>query len=112
MLFEQAQSELELIIRHIEILTEVANSGPVGILKLSELTGMQPHKVRYSLRILEQNNLIEPTRQGAILGDNVSKFIESSDLEYEKLAELIQDIKKSEKKMIEAFKQNSDESEF
>ena len=38
----------------------------MGIIKLSELTNYPQHMVRYSLRILEQDDLIEPSPQGAV----------------------------------------------
>lgn len=111
MLFEQANNELDLIIRHIEVLTEVVKSGPVGILRLAEATDMQPHKVRYSLRILEQNGLIEPSRQGAIPGSRVLEFIKTADFEYETLTEMIEKIKVAEQKMAKLYDEVYDSSE-
>jgi predicted transcriptional regulator len=41
-------------------------SGPIGIMKLSLETGIPDHLVRYSLHVLEQQGLIEPSTQGAV----------------------------------------------
>ncbi|WNY23562.1 hypothetical protein MmiHf6_08710 [Methanimicrococcus hongohii] len=89
MLFDQARNELELIDRHTQVLKIVIENGPVGILKLSEMTGMQAHKVRYSLRILEQNNLIKASPQGAIAGDGVEEFLTTANENFRELKELL-----------------------
>ena len=46
-----------------------------GIIKLSELTKHPQHMVRYSLRILEQEGLIEPSPHGAVTTDVIKKAI-------------------------------------
>jgi predicted transcriptional regulator len=75
MLFDQVNKELELSQRHLEVLKVVVERGPIGILKLAEETGMPTHKVRYSLRVLEQEQLIKPSSHGAVAGDSVKDFL-------------------------------------
>lgn len=77
MLFDQIIRELELAERHLMVLRAVVERGPIGILKLAEETGMPTHKVRYSLRILEQERLIKPSTHGAVAGDSVEEFLSS-----------------------------------
>jgi len=89
MLFDQARNELELIDRHTQVLKIVIEQGPIGILKLSEITGMQAHKARYSLRVLEQNGLIKASPQGAIAGDRVDEFLKTVDEKFEELKQLL-----------------------
>jgi len=60
-MLSKLEQEIELIVRHTTILKLVIEQGPIGIMKLSELSGHPQHKVRYSLRILEQQNLIKPS---------------------------------------------------
>ncbi len=69
------ETELELLQRHVEILKAVKDHEPIGIIRLSEITGHPQHKVRYSLRILEQESLIEPSAQGAVTTDQLNDFI-------------------------------------
>jgi len=64
---------MDILRRHIHILKTVQKHQPMGIIKLSELTNYPQHMVRYSLRILEQDGLIEPSSQGAVTTDKVSK---------------------------------------
>jgi len=94
MLFDQARNELELIDRHTLVLKIVIEQGPIGILKLAEVTGMQAHKVRYSLRVLEQNGLIKASPQGAVAGDNVDLFLETAAENFEELKALLNLIEK------------------
>ena len=100
MLFDQARNELELIDRHIEVLKIVIEQGPIGILKLSEVTGMQAHKVRYSLRVLEQNGLIKASPQGAVAGDNVASFLETAAERFAELKTLLDLIEKHGKEIV------------
>ncbi len=83
MLLENVRTELELTERHLLVLKKVIEEAPIGILKLAEVTGMQNHKVRYSLRVLEQANLIKPSSQGAVPGDAVPKFLQEFEHELE-----------------------------
>ena len=98
MLFDQVNRELELAQRHLEVLKVVIGRGPIGILKLAEETGMPTHKVRYSLRVLEQEQLIKPSSHGAIAGDSVEQFLSTFEKDIDELiarAEVVKDIGKS-----------------
>jgi predicted transcriptional regulator len=70
------ENELDILKRHIHVLKILLENQPMGIIKISELTGYPQHMIRYSLRILEQEGLIEPSSRGAITTDNVDKIIE------------------------------------
>ncbi len=96
MLLGNIVTELDLTERHLLVLKKVIEEAPIGILKLAEVTGMQNHKVRYSLRVLEQANLIKPSAQGAVPGDAVSKFLEDFELELKKINEKVSRIREIE----------------
>jgi predicted transcriptional regulator len=68
-------TELDILKRHIDVLKTLKDNQPMGIIKLAELTNYPQHMVRYSLRILEQDGLIEPSPQGAITTDAVDQTI-------------------------------------
>ncbi|RLF30106.1 MAG: hypothetical protein DRN08_04265 [Thermoplasmata archaeon] len=70
------ETELDILKRHIYVLKTLQENEPSGIIKLSELTKHPQHMVRYSLRILEQEGLIEPSPHGAVTTDQVSKTID------------------------------------
>mgnify|MGYP000852379787 FL=1 len=96
MLLGNIVTELDLTERHLLVLKKVIEEAPIGILKLAEVTGMQNHKVRYSLRVLEQANLIKPSAQGAVPGDAVPKFLEDFELELKKINEKVSRIREIE----------------
>jgi predicted transcriptional regulator len=96
MLLGNIGNELDLTERHLLVLKKVIEEAPIGILKLAEVTGMQNHKVRYSLRVLEQANLIKPSAQGAVPGDAVPKFLENFQHELEKINEKVSRIREIE----------------
>ena len=93
MLFDQINRELELTERHLVVLKTVVEKGPIGILKLAEETGMATHKVRYSLRVLEQEQLIEPSSHGAVAGRLAEDFIGSFDENIEQIRVKVDQIK-------------------
>ena len=71
------ETEIDILKRHIYVLKVLQNNQPMGIIKLSELTDYPQHMVRYSLRILEQDGLIEPSPRGAIITDAVPEVMAS-----------------------------------
>ncbi len=74
-LTEKIEGEIDLLKRHVEMLIAIKKSEPIGIIRLSEMMNCPQHKVRYSLRILEQEGLIEPTPDGARIAENVEPFL-------------------------------------
>ena len=67
------EAELDILKRHIHVLKTLQEHQPMGIIKLSEITNYPQHMVRYSLRILEQDGLVEPSPHGAVTTDGVSE---------------------------------------
>lgn len=61
--------------RDLKILEAVIEHGPIGIVRLAEETDVPEHKVRYSLRMLENDELVEPTPQGAIPADDIEERV-------------------------------------
>ncbi len=57
--------DLDLLRRHVSLLQTVEQEQPIGIIRLSELLGYPQHKVRYTLRVLEQEGLVRPSQEGA-----------------------------------------------
>jgi len=69
---ERLSDQVEKESRDLSILEAVIDDGPIGIARLSEETEVPEHKVRYSLRMLESDGLVEPTPQGAIPADDIA----------------------------------------
>lgn len=75
-MIERFERQLEKERRDLQILEAVIRDGPIGIVKLSQETGVPQHKVRYSLRMLENDALVEPTPQGAVPAEDVAERVE------------------------------------
>jgi predicted transcriptional regulator len=75
-LTSKIESEIDLLQRHVTMLKAIMNHEPIGIIRLSELLNVPQHKVRYSLRILEQEGLIQPSPEGAITTDKLQPFLD------------------------------------
>ena len=73
-LTDRLRRDLDLLHRHITVLQAVEEHQPVGIIRLSKLLGVPQHKVRYGLRVLEEDGLIRPSREGAVATKKAKRF--------------------------------------
>jgi predicted transcriptional regulator len=94
MLTRRVEQELDLLKRHIIVLKKVIESGPIGIMKLSLETGIPDHRVRYSLRILEQQGLIIPSTQGAVATKSAQEAYSGFRVEIERISNITEEIKR------------------
>ncbi|GEM_PF-136150 len=92
-LTEKVTGELEMLQRHLVILKQVVENEPIGILKLAEETKIPSHKVRYSLRVLEQEGLIRATAPGAVTTNQTISFLRELDSMIEDLSKKAEDLK-------------------
>jgi predicted transcriptional regulator len=74
-ILKKMASELELIERHVMMLRVTKENEPIGIIRLSEILGIPKHKVRYSLRLLENEGLISPSTEGARVTEKYDDFM-------------------------------------
>ena len=89
------ETELDILKRHIYVLKTLQEQQPMGIIKLSELTKYPQHMVRYSLRILEQDGLIEPSPQGAVTTEDVTKTMTVLKTTLDKISKTAEELKKT-----------------
>ncbi len=73
MLTKRIYDELELLSRHIRVLEVVMKKQPVGIIRMSQILGLEEHEVRRSLAALENNGFIRPTPNGAVIEGNIKE---------------------------------------
>ncbi len=88
--------------RHLQVLKMVIENEPIGIVKMSNETGYPHHKVRYSLRVLEEENLIEPSSQGAITTETTSEFVSDLDGKVDEIIDKLEGMKIDEMAEIES----------
>jgi predicted transcriptional regulator len=84
-MIDRLEKEVDMLERHLQVLKMVIANEPIGIVKMSNETGYPHHKVRYSLRVLEEENLIEPSSQGAITTDHTHEFVDDLDGKLEEI---------------------------
>ena len=89
-----AEKELGLLSRHIEVLKTVKEHGPIGIIRLSQMTGKPQHMIRYSLRTLEKDSIITPSPHGAVVTDRVHETLGTLESTLEDFSTTVQDLKK------------------
>ncbi len=73
MITKRIYDELELLSRHIRVLEVVMKKQPVGIIRISQILGIEEHEVRRSLATLENNGFIKPTPNGAVIEGNIKE---------------------------------------
>lgn len=72
-MFDRLADQVDKHNRDLVVLQTVIEQAPIGIVRLADETGYPQHKVRYSLRMLENDDLVEPTPRGAIPGDDIDR---------------------------------------
>jgi predicted transcriptional regulator len=92
-MIDRLEKEVDMLERHLQVLRMVIDSEPIGIVKMSNETGYPHHKVRYSLRVLEEENLIEPSSQGAITTERTAEFVDELDGKLDELVGKLEGMK-------------------
>jgi predicted transcriptional regulator len=94
-MIQRLADQLEKAARDLQVLAAVIEHQPIGIVRLSKETGIPEHKVRYSLRMLENDELVEATQQGAVpsgdVGERVAELNAGIDALAERLEALVED---------------------
>ena len=89
-----AEKELDLLTRHIDVLKTVKDRGPIGIIRLSKITGQPQHMIRYSLRTLEKSGVIKPSSQGAVVTENIHKTLGTLESTLDEIITSMDELKK------------------
>ncbi|MFP4631841.1 MAG: hypothetical protein ACOCT0_02610 [Halobacteriota archaeon] len=92
-MIDRLEKEIEMLERHMTVLRMVRDNEPIGIVKMSNETGYPHHKIRYSLRVLEEEDLIEPSSQGAICTESTAEFLDELDDKVDELVERLENMK-------------------
>lgn len=83
------ERQIEKEERDLTVLAAVIENEPIGIVRLSDETDVPEHKVRYSLRMLENDGYIEPTPQGATTPDDIGERVAEINEGLDALAERV-----------------------
>jgi predicted transcriptional regulator len=80
--------------RDLLVLEAVVRHHPIDASRIAEETGIDEHKTRYSLRMLEDDGLVDPTPEGAVPADGVEDRIEEINGGIDGLIERIEELKR------------------
>ena len=98
MFIHRIEAEVEMLERHIDMLKTIKKNEPIGIIRLAETLRHPQHKVRYSLRILEQEGLIEPSPEGAVTTERLASFMKKLDHSLANIEKSLERVRTSIKK--------------
>ncbi|HID43512.1 MAG TPA: hypothetical protein EYP30_07045 [Archaeoglobaceae archaeon] len=93
MVLKKLNQESEIALRHLQVMQTVWKNQPIGIFKLAEIMNVPRHKIRYSLRVLEQSGIIQPTQYGAIIKEETIKLIEDMKKDLQEALKRIDEMK-------------------
>lgn len=85
--------DLDLLQRHVKMLMLVSKKEPIGIIRLAEYLDIPEHKVRYSLRLLEKDGIVEATKIGAKTTRKTKRYLQELEKDLESMKESIAEIK-------------------
>ncbi|ADN35351.1 conserved hypothetical protein [Methanolacinia petrolearia DSM 11571] len=92
-MLNKLKTETEIVLRHIQVIKIVSEHQPIGILKLSEITKIPSHKIRYSLKVLEQLGYIQASPAGAVATPKAAELMENLDAQTDEIIALLKKIK-------------------
>ncbi len=95
-MLSKMKAEIELLGRHIEVLRAVVDHQPIGIMKLAELLDLPFHRIRYSLRVLEQLGYIRASPAGAVATQRTGELLAHLDQDIDELVELLMKMKEDQ----------------
>jgi predicted transcriptional regulator len=80
--------------RDLLVLETVVRHHPIGISRIAEETGIDEHKTRYSLRMLEDDGFVDPTPDGAVPADGIEDRIAEINEGLDALVERIEELRR------------------
>ncbi len=88
-IFREITRDIANLRRHISIIENLLKEQPQGIIRISQETGIPRHKIRDSLRMLEHDNIILASKEGAIISPD---FINSKERVLEESKHVVEEI--------------------
>ena len=92
-MLEKLKEDIQLMDRHIGVMKAVMEHEPIGIVKLSLLMDLPYHRIRYSLRVLEQMGYIQASPAGAVTTAGARKLLGNIDSDVDELVSLLRALK-------------------
>ncbi|WP_302083611.1 hypothetical protein [Salinibaculum rarum] len=90
-MLQEFTEELNRAQQHFTVLTAIISHEPIGILALEEKTDIEHYEIRFSLRVLQEEGVIKPTSNGAVLTTDAHQHIQDLNNDMETVAEQFND---------------------
>jgi predicted transcriptional regulator len=94
-LTDRLRKDLDLLRRHVTLLKAVEEHQPIGIIRLARLSAHPPHRIRYTLRILEHEGLVRPSPKGAVTTARAKRFREKLRVLLEEMKRILESLRNS-----------------
>lgn len=85
--------EVDMIDRHLSVLRLIIECEPIGAIKISSKTSYPRHKIRHSLDVLKENDIIEPSDYGSLTTEQTHEFINNINYELDNIKHRVNAIK-------------------
>jgi predicted transcriptional regulator len=92
-MLEKLKRDIQLLDRHIGVMKAVMEHEPIGIVKLSLLMDLPYHRIRYSLRVLEQMGYIQASPAGAVTTTQARRLLSNISRDVDELVTLLLSLK-------------------
>ena len=92
-MLEKLKGDIRLLDRHLGVMKAVMEHEPIGIVKLSLLMDLPYHRIRYSLRILEQMGYIQASPSGAVTTTEAKRLLSNLGHDVDELVGLLESLK-------------------
>ena len=92
-MLDRVREEISLLDRHLDVLRTVMIHQPIGIMRLAEQMDLPYHRIRYSLRVLEQMGYIRASPEGAIVQEKAQELVSTLDHQLDVMTQEIQRVK-------------------
>jgi predicted transcriptional regulator len=92
-MLDRVREEISLLDRHLDVLRTVMIHQPIGIMRLAEQMDLPYHRIRYSLRVLEQMGYIRASPEGAMVQEKAQELLSTLDRQLDVMTQEIRRVK-------------------
>lgn len=93
-MIERLARQLRKEERDLLVLETVISHHPADIPQIADAAGIDEHKTRYSIRMLEDDGLVDPTPDGAVPAEDIAARIDEINAGLDSLADRVDGLKR------------------
>ena len=95
-MFARVENEIAILKRHLSVLEAIDEQEPIGLVTLTNRLQYPRHKIRYSLRVLEAEELVEATETGVTTTAHTSDVWPTADCTVKVVQHTLEDLRSDE----------------